>query len=291
MTPDQYCQNQTRNSHSSFYLSFLFLPPDKRRAINALYAFCREVDDVVDECTDSKTARTRLAWWRDEIAQLFQGHPHHPISRALEKAVHRFDLPEEHFMEIIDGMEMDLENNRYETFQELTLYCYRVAAVVGLMVAEIFGYRERATRKYAHDLGMAFQLTNIIRDVGEDARRGRIYLPRAEMARFGVNEGDLGARRTSEALQRLLQFHAERAHHYYQSAFAQLPDSDRDSQLSGLIMAAIYQATLKALEQDAFPVLERHVKLPLWKKIHLTLQTFYREKIRRRKAAKRLETN
>ena len=278
MTPEQYCQQRTKNSHSSFYLSFLFLPLEKRQAITALYAFCREVDDVVDECSDPDTAREKINGWRDEIKQLFHGKPSHPITQALSGVINTYDLAEEHFLEIIDGMEMDLDNSRYETFQKLSLYCYRVAAVVGLMVVEIFGYRERATRKYAHDLGMAFQLTNIIRDVGEDAARGRIYLPRDEMQDFGVIEADLNAEKTSAPLRKLLQFQADRAHHYYQSAFSHLSEKDRENQLSGLIMASIYLGTLNMLESKHFPVLERHIKLPLWKKGWITLQTLYREK-------------
>ncbi|HEX9179817.1 MAG TPA: presqualene diphosphate synthase HpnD, partial [Burkholderiales bacterium] len=186
MSPDQYCQEKAAQSGSSFYYSFLFLPPEKRRAITALYAFCREVDDVVDECSDPILARTKLAWWRQELTGAFAGNPQHPVTRALAPAVERFGLPLEQFQEIIDGMEMDLDQDRYADFRSLALYCHRVAGVVGLLSAEIFGYQDRATLKYAHELGLAFQLTNIVRDVGEDARRGRIYLPMDELAQFGV---------------------------------------------------------------------------------------------------------
>ncbi|MDZ4262347.1 MAG: squalene/phytoene synthase family protein, partial [Pseudomonadota bacterium] len=165
MTPDEYCQDKAAKSGSSFYYSFMFLPPEQRQAIVALYAFCREVDDVVDECSDPNLAQTKLAWWRLEIDKLFTGTPSHPVTQALQSAIKRYNLPQEHFLEIIDGMEMDLSQLTYASFKDLSLYCYRVASVVGLMAAEIFGFKERQTLKYAHNLGMAFQLTNILRDV------------------------------------------------------------------------------------------------------------------------------
>ncbi len=177
MTPQQYCQEKTANSGSSFYYSFMFLPKQKREAITALYAFCREVDDIADECTDLQIAQTKLNWWRSEIENLYLGQPQHPVSKALVEPIKTYNLNAEHFIEIIDGMEMDLNFNRYEDFKQLQLYCYRVASVVGLLSAQIFEFNNRKTLKFAHDLGMAFQLTNIIRDVGEDARRNRIYLP------------------------------------------------------------------------------------------------------------------
>ena len=192
MTPDEYCQDKAAASGSSFYYSFLFLPPERRRAITALYAFCREIDDVVDECHDAQIAATKLAWWREELARVYAGNPQHPIGQALRPATERFNLPHELLSEIIDGMEMDLTQSRYLDFTALSLYCYRVASVVGLLAAEIFGYQDRHTQKYAHDLGMAFQLTNIIRDVGEDARRGRVYLPLDEMMQtvdYALNNG------------------------------------------------------------------------------------------------------
>ena len=186
MTPDDYCADKVRQSGSSFSDSFRFLDPPRRQAITALYAFCREVDDVVDECHEPAIARAKLDWWRDELDELEGGQPEHPVTQALARAREQFDLPVEQLGEIIDGMEMDLELPRYADFTQLQLYCHRVAGVVGLLSAEIFGYSDRHTLKYAHTLGLAFQLTNIIRDVGEDARRNRIYLPQDELARFGV---------------------------------------------------------------------------------------------------------
>jgi phytoene synthase len=223
MTPDEYCQEKAARSGSSFYYSFLFLPQNRRRAITALYAFCREVDDVVDECQDPQVAATKLAWWRHELARIDGGQPQHPVTQALQAASAEFNLPQEQLQEIIDGMEMDLQQSRYLDFKALSLYCYRVASVVGLLAAEIFGYQDRRTQKYAHDLGLAFQLTNIIRDVGEDARMGRIYLPIDELQRFEVTAADILNARHSDNFRRLMDFQIERAESYYEQAIAQLP--------------------------------------------------------------------
>jgi 15-cis-phytoene synthase len=274
VTPEQYCQQRAAQSGSSFYYSFLFLEPRRRQAITALYAFCREVDDVVDECPDPALARTKLAWWRNEIAALYQGHPSHPVTQALVTTLKGFFLPQEQLLEIIDGMEMDLEQVRYADFKALHLYCYRVASVVGLLAAEIFGYTDRQTLKYAHDLGLAFQLTNIIRDVGEDARRGRIYLPQDEMARFGVSDADLQQARYSDNFRRLMEFQLERARTFYRQAFAQLPAADRKAQRAGLIMAAIYQATLDEIVRDDFRVLHQRISLPPLRKLWLAGKTW-----------------
>ena len=274
MTPDDYCQEKAAGSGSSFYYSFLFLPRPRRQAITALYAFCREVDDVVDECTDGGVARLKLDWWRGEVAALYAGRPTHPVTRALATALPRFNLPQELLLEIIDGMAMDLGAVRYPDFKALHLYCYRVASVVGLLAAEIFGYRDRQTLKYAHDLGLAFQLTNIIRDVGEDARRGRIYLPQDELVRFGVKEEDLFAGRHTEDFRRLMRFQAERAFAAYDKAMAELPPGDRKSQRAGLIMAAIYRCLLEEISRDGFPVLDRHISLPTRRKLWLAAKTW-----------------
>lgn len=283
MTPDQYCNDKAARSGSSFYYSFLFLPPEQRRAITALYAFCREIDDVVDDCQDSAVAATKLAWWRGEIAALFAGTPQHPVGRALQPVIGHYNLPQEYFQEIIDGMAMDLQQTRYPSFKELQLYCYRVASVVGMMAAEIFGYQDRQTLKYAHDLGIAFQLTNILRDVGEDAERGRIYLPADEMERFGVSDDDLLQHRRTDGVNALLRFQACRARDYYQRAFARLPETDRLQQRSGLIMAAIYLSTLDAIEGQGYPVLERRVRLSPWRKLWLAWRTARGEAKRHRR--------
>lgn len=277
MNPNDYCQEKAAASGSSFYYSFLFLPKSQREAITALYAFCREVDDVVDECSEIALARTKLAWWRDEIAKLYAGNPQHPVTRALQPAVAAYQLAEEHFLEIIDGMEMDLDQNRYRDFKELQLYCYRVASVVGLLSASIFGYRDRKTLKYAHDLGLAFQLTNIVRDVGEDARRGRIYLPLDELARFGVSEQDILQTRESGQVRRLLEFQIDRAGDYYKRAFEQLPACDRKAQRTGLIMAAIYRALLHEIRAGGCEkVLNQRISLTPLRKLWLAWITWVR---------------
>ncbi len=275
MTPHEYCQQKAAASGSSFYYSFLFLPREQREAITALYAFCREVDDIADECSDAQLARTKLAWWRGEIAGLFAGAPQHPVTQALVPAVRQHGLAMEHFLEIIDGMEMDLDQNRYRDFKELQLYCYRVAGVVGLLSATIFGHTNRRTLKYAHDLGLALQLTNIIRDVGEDARRGRIYLPLDEMANYGVSEEDILQGRESENVRRLLTMQIERARHYYQRALAELPREDRRAQRAGLVMAAIYRALLDEIARHGCEkVLNQRIALTPLRKLWLAWRTW-----------------
>jgi phytoene synthase len=274
VTPDQYCQQKASQSGSSFYYSFLFLPPARRRAITALYAFCREVDDIVDDCTDISVARTKLAWWHGEVAALYAGHAHHPVAQALATVVTSFNLPQTRLHEIIDGMEMDLTRRRYADFAALKLYCYRVASVVGLLSAEIFGYEDARTLDYAENLGMAFQLTNIIRDVGEDARRDRIYLPLDELARFNVPAADIMHARSSAGFQQLIEFQVERALGYYRDAFAALPAGDRKAQRPGLVMAAIYQALLAEMRADGMPVLTQRTSLTPLRKLWIAWRTW-----------------
>jgi len=274
MTPDQYCQEKCAASGSSFYYSFLFLPAERRRAIMALYAFCREVDDVVDECNDPAIAATKLAWWRQEIGRLAGGQPQHPVGQALQTAAARFDLPAEQLLEIIDGMEMDLQQSRYLDFKGLSLYCYRVASVVGLLAAGIFGYGDRQTQKYAHDLGMAFQLTNIVRDIGEDARRGRIYLPMDELKRFDVPAADILNARYSDNFSELMKFQVERAEKYYAQAVAQLPAADRKNQRPGLVMAAIYRTLLDEIRRDDYRVLHQRIALTPVRKLWIAWKTW-----------------
>ena len=276
MDPHQYCQDKAAASGSSFYYSFLFLPPDRRRAITALYAFCREVDDVADECHDPSIAQSKLDWWRCEVSEIADGRPSHPVGQALAEVARDFDLPAEQLLEIIDGMQMDLQHPRYADFRSLQLYCYRVASVVGLLSAGIFGYHDRQTLKYAHDLGMAFQLTNIIRDVGEDARRGRIYVPVEDLQRFGVAAEELFEARYSPAFHELMEFQFQRAQAFYRKAFEQLPAVDRKSQRPGLVMAAIYRTLLDEIRSDGFKVLDRRTSLTPLRKIWLAGTTWIR---------------
>ena len=276
MNPHDYCQDKAAKSGSSFYYSFMFLPAERRQAITALYAFCREVDDVVDECHDLSLAQTKLEWWRQEVARIYGGTPAHPVGHALQDVLKGFRLPQEQLLEIIDGMAMDLSQTRYLDFKGLQLYCYRVASVVGLLAAETFGYQDRQTLKYAHDLGLAFQLTNIIRDVGEDARRGRIYLPVEDLQRFKVPARDLLEARYSDAFRELMAFQAERAEKFYDQAFAQLPAVDRKAQRPGLVMAAIYRTLLREIARDGFQVLDRRTSLTPLRKVWLAGTTWFR---------------
>ncbi len=276
MTPEQYCQQKAAQSGSSFYYSFLFLPPERRQAITALYAFCREVDDVVDETSDAQVAHTTLAWWRKEVARLVAGEPTHPVTQALQPHMQPFGLSGEHLLAVIDGMEMDLTQTRYLDFKSLERYCWHVASVVGLMSARIFGVSDERTLQYAEKLGLAFQLTNIIRDVGEDARRGRIYLPISELQQFEVPASDILNAKHSERFERLMQFQTERAQRYYDEAFALLPKQDRRAQRAGLIMAAIYRALLDEIAHDNFHVLQHKISLTPLRKLWLAWKTWVR---------------
>jgi phytoene synthase len=274
MTPDEYCQQKAAASGSSFYYSFLFLPPPQRRAITALYAFCREIDDVVDECSDPSIAAAKLVWWRTEVAALYDGAPRHPVARALAPLAAPFGITRIHLNEILDGMEMDLRQARYADFGALERYCYHVAGVVGLLAAGIFGYANAQTLRYAATLGTAFQLTNIIRDVGEDARKNRIYLPLDELQRFEVAPGDILAGRHTDAFGRLMDFQVQRAQGYYDRALALLPNEDRRAQRPGLVMAAIYRTLLGEIRRDGCRVLAHRVALTPLRKLWIAWRTW-----------------
>ncbi len=278
MDVHQYCQERAAASGSSFYYSFVFLPPEARRAITAFYALCRELDDVVDECHERQVAEAKLNWWRAEIGHFASGEPEHPATRALFDTQQGRAIPPALLLEIVDGMAMDLDHTRYPDFKSLNLYCYRVAGVVGEIAASIFdgtrGEHDRDIRRYAHELGLAFQLTNIIRDVGEDARRGRIYLPQDELVRFGVHEADLLSGRNTPEFQALMQFQYERALACYGRAFAALPPGARRAQRPGLVMAAIYRTLLSEIRQSGFPVLRARVSLTPLRKLWLASKTW-----------------
>lgn len=261
MQPDAYCEQKAAQSGSSFYRSFRFLRAPRRRAITALYAFCREVDDAVDDAVDPGVARVKLAWWRNEVAAVFGGTPQHPVAQALRSVAADFEVREEQLLAVIDGMTMDLEQQRYPDYAMLERYCDLVAGAVGQMSARIFGYADPATLAYARDLGIAFQLTNVIRDVGEDARRGRIYLPQDELDRFGVTAADILRARDSPGFRSLMRFQVARARATYDRALGALPAADRRAQRPGLIMAATYRALLDAIEREKFPVLDRRIAL------------------------------
>ena len=274
MTPDEYCQDKAARSGSSFYYSFLFLPPERRRAITSLYAFCREVDDVVDETHDPGVARVKLDWWAGEVDRLYDGAPQHPVTLALSAHIGSYDITRARLIEVIDGMRMDLEQNRYLDYTGLRLYCRRAAGVVGEMASGIFGRTDPQTLRYADTLGLAFQLTNIIRDVGEDARKGRIYLPIEDLQRFGLTAADILATRHSPQFVELMRFQAARARDCYRDAYALLPEADRRSQRPGLIMSAIYSTLLDEIERDGFLVLDRRTSLTPIRKLLLAWRTW-----------------
>lgn len=275
MSPDEYCQEKSAKSGSSFYYSFLFLPPLKRRAITALYAFCREVDDVVDECNDASIAATKLAWWRREIQAMAQGKPSHPVTRALEPLRLEFHITESRLNAIIDGMQMDLEQTRYLDYVGLKLYCHRVAGVVGILAAEIFGHTQaKETLAYADQLGLALQLTNIIRDVGEDARKGRIYLPLEDLKQFDVTAAQILRFERTDNFVRLMQFQVERARLQYRAAYALLPAPDVKSQRTGLIMSSIYSDLLNEIERNGYRMLSERTSLTPLRKLWLAWRTW-----------------
>ena len=278
MTPDEYCQQKAASSGSSFYYSFLFLPPERRRAITAVYAYCREVDDVVDEISDATAAEATLAWWRTEIAQLFEGHPTHPVMRALQPFIDGdFGITEARMSAVVQGMQVDLRQNRFLDYSGLQRYAHLVAGVVGEMSAGIFGHRDPQTLHYAARLGLALQLINIIRDVGDDARRGRVYLPLDEMQRFDVKASDVLSARYVAGFAPLMRFQAERARVTYQEALALLPAVDRKAQRPGLMMGAIYSALLTEIERENFQVLHQRIALTPLRKLWIAWRTWVRD--------------
>jgi phytoene synthase len=277
MTPDEYCQHKTRQSGSSFYYSFLFLDKTQHQAMTALYAFCREVDDIVDKCLDPMVAERKLQWWREEIEQLFFGRPEHPVSLALKQSLKHYPLQQHYFLELLDGMHMDLHKNSYSNFDELSVYCYRAASVVGLLSIEIFGYQHDSTRQYAHNLGIALQLINILRDVREDAKHGRIYIPHDELTRFNVSKEMLINGQENKQTRALFAYQAQRARQYYQQAFETLVQEDRYDQRVGIIMAEIYFALLDKIVKLNYPVLEQRVKLAKLKKLWIAWHCAHRE--------------
>ncbi len=280
MTPEQYVEDKAAKSGSSFYYAFKFLPADRRAAITAFYAFCREVDDVVDEVQDPSVAATKLAWWRKEVGLAYAGQSQHPVMRALMPHTKAFDIRAEHLQAVIEGCEMDLTQTRYLDYAGLQRYCHLVAGIVGEVASNIFGRSQDATLAYAHKLGQALQLTNIIRDVGDDARRGRIYLPVSELQQFDVKANELLKRDApwgySERFTALMKFQAQRAHAVYDEAFALLPEADRRAQKPGLMMANIYRALLREIEAENFQVLQQRISLTPIRKLWIAMKTNWR---------------
>ena len=271
-----YCHQKAAESHSSFLSGFRFLSVEKRNAITVLYAFCRELDDVVDGCTDPNVAQITLNWWRSDLEKVFNNEmPEHPVHQALKDIRAKFDLPKNEFEALIDGMQMDLEQARYGSFDELKLYCYRVAGVVGCLIARILGFTNPKTLEYADKMGLALQLTNIIRDVGEDARQGRIYLPIEEMQKFDVPANVIMQCKPTDNFAKLMQFQVNRARETYREAMLLLPAADKKSQKVGLIMAAIYYALLNEIDRDgAQNVLTYKIAIPSPRKKRIALKTW-----------------
>ena len=273
MTPEEYVQQKAAASGSSFYYAFLFLPRERRAAITAFYAFCREVDDVVDEVEDPGVARTKLAWWQTEVAKAFAGQPSHPVMKALMPLAGTYKIEAHHLYAVIEGCQMDLDQNRYLDFPGLQRYCHLVAGIVGEVAAQIFGQTDAATTAYAHKLGLAFQLTNIIRDVGEDSMRGRIYLPVNELQQFDVKAHEILKRQYSDRFSALMKFQTDRALALYDEALAMLPDADRRAQKPGLMMASIYRTLLREIAADNYQVLHQRVSLTPLRKFWLAWKT------------------
>ena len=274
MTPQEYCKQKTKESHSSFLTAFIFLKKEKCEALTALYAFCREVDDIADECLDHEIASRKLNWWREEIERLFKSEPQHPVSKALHPFISHFNLSKNYFIEIIDGMEMDVKFNRYESFEQLQLYCYRVASCVGILSANIFGFKNKNTLDFAKNLGIALQLTNIIRDLGEDARRGRIYIPLDELKKLDVSEEEIISLKNSKKIKYLVKNQVDRAKQFYDLAINTLPTEDKKSQKIGLVMGNIYYVLLnEILKDDPEKILNQKTILPGFRKLRISILT------------------
>lgn len=283
MTPDQYCEDRL-DSGSSAYYSLRFVAPGKRRAIVPLLALCRELAEIADSHGEVVIAQRKLDWWRDEIDACFAGRPSHPVTRALQPALQHYNLPAEYFHEIVDGVSMDLHRQRYANFSELALYCQRVAGVVHLMLAEIFGYRRRQTLKYAETLGTALRLTRMIRDLRRDLDHDRLYLPLDELRAHAIHPDAVSA--DAEKLRALLTVQAARAREYFERAFACLPEEDRYAQRGGLILAAIHQALLTEIEAEGYPVMRQRLQLTPLRKLWIAWNTNRRERKHQRRIGK-----
>jgi phytoene synthase len=275
-----YCAQLTRKSRSNFYYSFLFLTKEKRQAMYAVYAFCRSVDDIADGSAPRHEKQLLLDAWRRELDRCYDGKPEHPITVKLAQSMQQFPIPKEHFEELIAGVEMDLTHHRYPTFNELYEYCYRVAGVVGLMCIEIFGYRNPKAKDYAVNLGVALQLTNIMRDLKVDANRGRIYLPQEELVRFGYGEEELVRGVYTPAFFELMRFAGSRARQYFQQARQLLAEEDRRSLLAAQIMGAIYYRLLETIEASRYRVFDRTITLPTSHKLWIALSIWARSTCR-----------
>ena len=288
MTPAEahaFCEQRTRASGSNFYYSFLFLPRQRRQAMYAVYTFCHEVDDTVDHPSAGTNPLEQLNHWRQEISAVYQGRPQYPVTISLADHASRLGIPEEYFQELINGMEMDLQTNRYPTFEDLYPYCYRVAGVVGLICLKVFGTQAPVAQEYAVNLGLAFQLTNILRDVGADAERNRIYLPLEDLERFHIQEAELLGKTYSPNFVELMTFEAQRAQGYYQKAadlYASLSREDRRSLLAAEIMRAVYSTILTRIQDHRYQVFGSRISLAPTHRFALALKCSLHNLIRNR---------
>lgn len=264
----------TKQSNSNFYYSFFFLPSEKRKALYSIYALCRSLDDVVDKATNRVAASGNLLKWTTEIINTYKGNPSHPITIDLKKYIDKYSIPDKYFFELVRGVEMDLTKNRYHTFDELHKYCYRVASVVGLICADVFGYRNAVTLGYAVDLGIAMQLTNILRDIKSDAANGRVYLPLEDLKKFGYSEGELLSSTYNEKFIEMMRFECARARDYYKRAEETLPKEDRKAMIAAEIMRAIYSRLLKRIEDSNYDVFSSHARLSKPQKLSIAVRTW-----------------
>ena len=274
MTDTDYCQQKVASQGSSLYYCTLFLDPPRHDALIALHAFRREISDIVRTCVEVEPARAKLAWWRMQIGALHEQHPDHPVTKALAKSMQQFPIAQEQLHEVIDGYEMDLDQGRYEDFKALQLYCYRVSSTISTISASMLGYQGRGTSKFAHELGLVLQLTDIIRDVGLDARQGRIYLPLDEMQQFGVTEDNIFDALHNEKTKALLEFQAERVISLYQKALSLLDSQDKKSQRALLALAAIQSALLGEIGRDGYRVMDHGISLTPLRKLWIATRTW-----------------
>ena len=268
----------SQNRKSSFYYSFLILPRPKRDAIETIYAFCRFTDDIVDEAGDEKEKYALLLQWTDELRRSLYGISHYSLLNKLSAIIRRFHIPIEHFYELIKGMEMDLLKTRYGTFSELEQYCYRAASTVGLICAEVFGYTNEKTKQYAINLGIALQLTNILRDIKSDAKRGRIYLPLEDLRKFGYSENDLLNCTYNEQFVELMKFECKRAHEYFRRAKVCLAEEDKPLFTAARTMGNIYYLVLLRIERAHYDIFSRRIRLSSPLKIFIAMVLQLRKK-------------
>lgn len=280
MSPQKYCQDKVCRPGSSLYYSLRLLDATRREAAIALYAYRQEVAEVIQECSDPQVARSKLAWWRHEVEALYQGQTRHPVTQALAPVVQSLDLPREQVLEFIDGIEMDLDINRYRTFKELTLYCYRTTGIITQLAAQIYGYQDHSTQKFAHELGTALELLDLLWRLRRDLAQNRIYLPEEDLRQFALNEAQLLHLEPSTQLTALLAFELQRIDAHLERAMRLLPEVDRFRQLPHLIMAKLQRALLQEIADSGWPVLTQQTTLTPLRKLWIAWRSAGVEKRR-----------